>query len=166
MNINKWIEFKKGGEVSLYINGRIQYKIIVNLSINIDSSLESITVKLLQKQNIVVRRMYIQPNCKINYFTNTIDRMFISQKEIVFLWGDFSVDLPDCKLSNRTRQFVDLLFSLSLFPTIKRHTRLSHQHVSIIDIIFTNAINMNINCGIIMDDISHHFQFVVYQNWI
>ena len=42
---------KKGGGVALYINNRMQYKIIDNLSININNCLECITVKLMLKQN-------------------------------------------------------------------------------------------------------------------
>ena len=87
---------------------------------------------------------------------NLIDSMFKSIKGILFLCEDFNINLLDYKLNNHTQHFVDLLFSLSLFPLINRPTRLSNQHASIIDNIFTNAINKNINCGIIMEDISDH----------
>ena len=109
------------------------------------------------KQNVIVSSIYRQPNSKIDYFTILIDSMFRSIKGILFLCGDFNINLLDYKLNNHTQHFVDLLFSLSLFPLINRPTRLSNQHASIIDNIFTNAINKNINCGIIMDDISDHF---------
>ena len=148
---------KKGGGVELYINNRIQYQIIDNLSINIDNCLQCITVKLLLKQNIIVSRLYRQPNSKIDHFTCSIDSMFKSKKGIVFLCGDFNINLLDYKLNNHTQHSVDLLFSMSLFLLINMPTWLSNQHVSIIDNIFTNVINMNINCGIIMDDISDHF---------
>ena len=69
--------------------------------------------------------------------------------------------LPNHKLNNHTYHFVDLLFPLSLFPLISKPARLPNPHVSIIDNIFTNVINMNINCGIIMDDISDHFPFFI-----
>ena len=71
--------------------------------------------------------------------------------------GDFNINLLDYKLNNHTQHFVDLFFTLSLFPPINKPTWLSNQHASIIDNIFTNASNMNINCGIIMDDISNYF---------
>ena len=71
--------------------------------------------------------------------------------------ADFNINLLDHKLTSHTQHFVDLLLSLSLFPLINRPTRLSNQHASIIDNIFTNAINKNINCGIVMEDISDHF---------
>ena len=124
---------KKGGGVALYINNRIQYQIIDNLSINIDNCLECITVKLLLKQNVIVSSIYRQPNSKIDYFTNLIDSMFRSKKGILFLCGDLNINLLDYKLNNRTQHFVDPLFSLSLFPLINRPTRLSNQHASIID---------------------------------
>ena len=46
----------------MYINDRIQYQIIDNLSIKIDNCLECIIVKLLLKKNIVVSSIYRQPN--------------------------------------------------------------------------------------------------------
>ena len=105
----------------------------------------------------MVSSIYRQPNSKIDYFTNSIDSMFKGQKGILFLCGDFNINLLDYKLSNHAQHFVYLLFSLSLFPLINRPTWLSNQHVTIIDNIFTNAINKNINCGIIMEYISDHF---------
>ena len=141
----------------MYINNRIQYQIIDNLSINIDNCLECITVKLFLKQNVIVSRIYRQPNSKIDHFTNSIDSVFKSKKRILFLCGDININLLDYKLTNRTQHFVDQPFTLSLFPLINRPTRLSDQHVSIIDNILTNAINTNINCGIILEDISEHF---------
>ena len=59
------------------------------------------------------------------------------------------MNLLDNKLSNHAQHFVYLLFTLSLFPVINKPTHLSNQHVSIIDNIFTSAIDMNINSGII-----------------
>ena len=75
-------------------------------------------MKLLQKQNIIVSSIHTQPNSKIDYFTNSIDSMFKSQKGILFLCGDFNINLLDYKLNNHTQHFVDLLFTLSLFPLI------------------------------------------------
>ena len=82
------------------------------MSINIDSCLELITVKLLLKQNIIVSSIYRQPNSKIYYFTNSIDSMFKSQKGILFLCGDFNINLLDYKLNNQSQHFVDLHFTL------------------------------------------------------
>ena len=76
---------------------------------------------------------------------------------MIFLCGDFNINLLDYILSNYTQDFVNLRFSLKLFLLVSIPTRSSNQHFSIIDNIFTNAINVNINCGIIMDDISDNF---------
>ena len=63
------IELIKCGGVALYINNRIQYQIIDNLSINIDNCLECITVKLLLKQNVIVSSIYNNNNNNNNgYF--------------------------------------------------------------------------------------------------
>ena len=120
---------KNGEGVALCINNRIQYQIIENLSNNIHSCLECITVKLLLKQDVIVSSIYRQPNSKIDYSTNSIDSMYKSKKGKVFLCGDFNISLLNYKLNNHTQHFADLLFTLSLFPLINRPTRLSNQHV-------------------------------------
>ena len=73
----------------MYINDRIQYQIIDNLSIDVYNCLEGITVKLLLKQNIVVSSIYRQPSSKIDYFTNSLDSMFKGKKGIVFLYYSY-----------------------------------------------------------------------------
>ena len=82
-------------------------------------------MKLLLKRNVIVSSIYRQPNSKIDYFTNLIDGMFRSIKGILFMCGDFNINLLDYNLNNHTQHFADLLFSLSLFPLINRPTRLS-----------------------------------------
>ena len=72
------------------------------------------------------------------------------KKEYYFACGDFNINMLDYKLNNHTQHFVDMLFTMSLFSLINRPTRLSNQHVTIIDNIFTNAMDMNINCGMII----------------
>ena len=118
-------------------------------------------MKLLLKQNAMVSSIYRQPSNKIDYVTNSINSMFKSKKGIVFMCGDLNIDLLDYEINNHTRHFFHLLFALTLFPLINRPTRLSNQHASIIDNIFSNAMNMNINCGIMMDDISDNSPFFI-----
>ena len=96
-------------------------------------SFGTLLAKMLLRQNIIVSSIYRQPNSKIDYFTNSMDIMSKSKKGILFLCGDFNINLLEYKLNNHTEHFVDLLFALSLFPLINRPTRLSNQHVSIID---------------------------------
>ena len=49
---------------------------------------------------------------------------------------DININLLDFRSNNHAQHFVNLLFSLSLFPLINRPNRLSNQHVFIVDNIF------------------------------
>ena len=60
-------------------------------------------------------------------------------------------------MNNNTKNFVDQIFSMSLFPLINKPTRITNQCHSIIDNIYTNSINEDIISGVIIADISDHF---------
>ena len=60
-------------------------------------------------------------------------------------------------MNNNTKNFVDQMFSMSLFQLINQPTRIANQCHSIIDNIYTNSINEDIISGVIIADISDHF---------
>ena len=60
-------------------------------------------------------------------------------------------------MNNSTQNFVDQMFSMSLFPLINQPTHVTNQCHSIIDNICTNSINEDIVSGVIIADIGHHF---------
>ena len=78
------------------------------------------------------------------------------QKGVLYLWGDFKINLLDYGLHNNTQYFVDHLFSVSLFSLVNKPNRLSNHCHSIIDNIFTNALNIDASSGIMLDYICFH----------
>ena len=72
---------------------------------------------------------------------------------MIYLAADFNIDI----LKNNEKyidDFLDLIYSYSLYPLILRPTCITDKSETLIDNIFTNDLN-NI-CGILMFDTSDH----------
>ena len=61
-------------------------------------------------------------------------------------------------------EFVESLFSYSLYPLINRPTRITQNSATLIDNIFSNALNDHLFTGILYADISDHFPIFVIDN--
>ena len=86
-----------------------------------------------------------------------IESMFSCIKGSIYICGDFSIDLLSYNVNNSTKNCVDQMFSMSLFPLINQPTRITSQCNSIINNIYINSINEDIFSGVIIADISDHF---------
>ena len=87
--------------------------------------------------------------------------MLVMIKKMI-ICGDFNIDLVHVNTSKVANTFFDTMISLGCSYLINRPTRIDTKHnsSSIIDNIFTNF-NMNRFSGIIISDISDHFQIVL-----
>ncbi len=64
-----------------------------------------------------------------------------------------------------TEEFINTLYSLSLYPKITRPSRITSHSASLIDNIFTNQIDNNTVSGLLVCDISDHLPvFTIYNN--
>ena len=89
----------------------------------------------------------------------------LSSNKLVFIMGDFNVNLLDYASHTPTSDFVNNFFSHSLLPCIHHPTRVSEQRASVIDNIYTNATNASVISGNIVMQISDHFpQFLILKN--
>ena len=82
---------------------------------------------------------------------------------IHYLLGDFNIDLLKDETHRPTSDFLDLIYSYHLVPTILKPTHITETSATIIDNIITNS-NENIKTGIIVTDITDHFPTVYYKN--
>ena len=81
------------------------------------------------------------------------------ENKIVYLLGDYNIDLLKTECHRPTSDFVEILFSNSLFPLITKPTRITNETATIIDNIFTNDFSNKFHNfqGILYSDISDHF---------
>ena len=82
--------------------------------------------------------------------------MFSCTKGSIYICRDFNIDLLNYNVNNNTKNFVDQMFSMSLFPLINQPTRITNQCHSFIDN-NTNSINEDISSGVIIADTCDHF---------
>ena len=79
--------------------------------------------------------------------------------------GDFHVNLLNYNSDTQTCDFVNNFFSNNFMPCILRLTRISDQKSTLIDNIFTNAVEFNITSGDILTQIFDHFpQILIVKN--
>lgn len=77
-----------------------------------------------------------------------------NDKKMIFVCGDFNVDLlKDHKMN---RHFLDTMYSICLFPTILRPTRIICDSATLIDNIFINDIGNRVISGLLISDIIDH----------
>ena len=112
---------------------------------------------MLLKTQTIVSCLYRKPSSKIADFIECIESMLSCIKGLIYICGDFNIDLLNYNVNNNEIFLVDQLFSMSLFPLINQPTRITNQCHSIIDNIYTNSINEDIISGVIIADISDHF---------
>ena len=70
----------------------------------------------------------------------------------IFVCGDFNIYL--LKTHNNTKQFLDTMYSLGLYPLIDKPTRITDSSITLIDNIFTNELHFTLTSGIMFNDIS------------
>ena len=110
-----------------------------------------------KKKNIIVGIIYRPPDSKLNEFLSDLDlvRGKISTKnKLVFLMGDWNLNLINHHCHKVTSDFLDLLYSRMFFPLITRPTRIMASKNSLIDNIFTNDPLCPSISGLFLNDIS------------
>ena len=155
---------KTGGGVGIFILDGICHKVREDLSSS-DATHESFFIEITGRgKNLLIGSVYRPPNTNLHEFYLSMENSIkhvISEKKLVFIGGDFNINLFN-QDSNHVSNFVDMMLSYGLLPTISRATRISHQTETLIDNIFTNT-DTKIYSGVIMtDNISDHFP--IYNN--
>ena len=98
-----------------------------------------------------------------NTDVNHVLQILSKENKNYFLLCDFNIDLLKDKTHRPTSDFLDLIYSYYLVPTILKPTRITETSATIIDDIVTNC-DGKIKTGIIVTDITDHFPTVFNKN--
>lgn len=101
-------------------------------------------------------RQHSSPECFLKYIDEKIET-FNAKERIIYLLGDFNIDLLKAESCNYSHNFLLTLQSCYLFPTIDKPTRVYNNSATLIDNIFMNAPEKIICSGNIISDISDHY---------
>jgi len=159
----------KGGGAALFIDKMYKCKVVSNKSFVMENIMECVTVEIEREKerNIQISCMYRKPGSCIDTFREKIEELYNrhNNKKILFVCGDFNVDLLNPQQHNSTTEFINSMYSNSLYPTITRPTRITTHSATLIDNIFTNVIDRPVSSGLIITDISDHLPvFAIIQN--
>ena len=166
---------KGGGGVSLYIREGIEYT--VRKEINYQCSvIETLFIEIRKGEignssDLIIGVIYRPPNTDVHlfneYLSNILD-MIKCEKKTSYLLGDYNLNLINADSHAPTQEFVDIMYSNSLFPSITKPTRVNTKSATLIDNIFGNDImkNTDVFTGILYTDISDHFPifYIDYSN--
>ena len=98
----------------------------------------------------------------IDNFIGDIDPVFKKlndEKKQIYIMGDFNIDLLKVDDHRPIHDYLELIFSYSLLPTIYKPTRITETTATSIDNILTNDENV-IKSSILVTDITDHMPTV------
>src|SRR6218665_2230971 len=84
-----------------------------------------------------------------------------NSKKKVFLLGYFNINILRYNEHHSAGMFLNMLASHKIMPTILRPTRITEFSSTLIDNIFTNCPNYNMDSCILIDDISDHLPIML-----
>ena len=121
---------------------------------------QTVEIKNINSKNIICGCIYRHPNDNnmsyLSYLESCLSKLSNENKEI-FICGDFNSDLLKLDNVNNYNTFYELMCSYGFLQQI-----LQGDSATIIDNIFTNVCDINIQSGIIITDLSDHCsQFVL-----
>ena len=175
MNLNDYslkftpTETSAGGGL-LYITNIVSYKCCMTL-LSVRNELECISIEIvkLRKSNIVVGVIFRHPSMDLtdfncNYLNKLLDNISKEQKSI-FLFGDFNVNLLNYNEHNQANEVLGCLASNSTIALILQPPRVTSHSNTLIDNIFSNAIDQYIILGNLTATILNHLpQFSIIPN--
>lgn len=161
---------KRKGGVAMYIKDNINFTVRHDLNIFANSSCESLFIEIARAdaKNIIVGILYRPPgnNNPIKDFNTDFENLLSTvngENKICYLMGDFNIDLLKYDVHLPTKEFVDLMYSYSFYPTINKPTRITRTSATCIDNIITNNTYVT-KSGILTFDVSDHLPVFVKSN--
>jgi hypothetical protein len=153
-----------GGGVSLFVSEYIQYHRRTDLE-EFCNFIESLFIEIPYDninftKGTVIGVIYRPPGTDIESFLNLFNDIIgkIGNNKHIYIMGDFNINLFNSDTHSPTSQFIDSLYSKSLFPLINRPTRICNESSTLIDNIFSNNIFNDTLCnGLFFTDITDHF---------
>ena len=157
----------KGGGVALYINSSLKCKKVENKSVCSEENFECVTVELSMEgaRNVIISCIYRKPGAPLERFTEALEELYsdIKKNKVLYICGDFNVDLLKQDTHSPTKLFFDTMLGLGLFPLINKPSRITSQTATLIDNIFTNEMKHEYISGLVINDISDHLPvFALY----
>ena len=167
----------RGGGVGIYVNKKLNYRVMEDLSIFHERIFESISIEVTTSEgkNIIISSIY-RPGTPIpglpfseqfslfsNYLANLMANL-TEKSDHVYLCGDFNLDILQFNTNKYISDYIDLTFSCGFLQYVTKPTRIQNNCASIIDHILSNDVNDDCVTNILCTSISDHFPLLHYIN--
>ena len=155
-----------GGGVSLLIKNNIEYFVRPDLCLQTRYT-ESLFIEIDKsfvgkQQDVIIGVMYRPPDTDMKVFNENLGSILSktkAEKKLLYILADFNINLLNADTHEATHDFLDIMYSNSLLPTITKPTRVTEKSATLIDNIFSNSLlnTQNIVTGIMYCDVTDHF---------
>jgi hypothetical protein len=150
----------------MYVSEKVKYKLrkdICHATSNFESCF--IEIENVNKKNVAIGVVY-RAHTPIDNFVADIDPLFKklnAENKHIYVMGDFNIDLLKVDSHRPTHEYLELIYSYHLVPTIYKPTRITESTATIIDNILTNNENI-VSSTIVVTDTSDHMPTVLSTN--
>ncbi len=155
------------GGVGIYVKSNLKANVRNDLSFSNDD-FETIWIEIenSKAKNVLCCCAYRHPSTDISAFSDHLQEklsMIENENKLTFIMGDFNINLMNYDNHAQTNDFINLMFSHHLQPSVLHPTRITDTTSTLIDNIFVNtAVDSNIQSGNILSLISDHLpQFCI-----
>ena len=151
------------GGVGMYIHNDFNYTVIRRTC---DEAFQTlwVSIHIAKKSTVICGVIYSQHNSPqkiLSYFEQTVEKLSAAGRRI-FLMTDANINLLCHERCRYAQEYLHLLQSYSFIPTIDKPTRVKNKSATLIDNIFINNYDENVNSSnIVSDIIDHYTQFCV-----
>ena len=166
---------KEGGGIAVYVKNGIQFKVRDDIAFpeNSRNMFDGLFLEIIGHndsgsccKNSVIGVIYRSPSFpSVQDFNDTlsqlIDKIDLENKNII-LTGDINIDLLKSSSNRLTTNYLDMMMSHNLIPSITVPTRITQSTASLIDHIFTNSALEKSVAGTLISDITDHFSNFIF----
>ena len=99
-------------------------------------------------KNIIVGCLYRPSDSSLNDFNRSVEDILSAtsfENKLSYIMGDFNINILNSHSHQPTNEFINLMTSNSLYPLISKPTRITSSTATLIDNIFTNNLELNMN---------------------
>ena len=155
---------RQGGGVSIFVKQDIPVKNRPEFYRN-ESYIETLFIEISKDstglaKDTIIGMIYRPPNQDITMFQETLSiilQCIKRENKLLYLMGDFNINLLECERHIPSSEFIETLYSFSIFPLITKPTRISDNSATLIDNIYFNDIStVSTFNGILFTGISDH----------
>jgi hypothetical protein len=171
-HIYAYRKHRRGGGISLFVRNTLTVKTRTELCL-MTETIESLFIEIPRDntglaKDVIIGIVYRPPNQDVNLFNeklcDTLARVK-DENKLIYLMGDFNINILETKNHLPSSEFLDMIYTNSLFPLITKPTRMTTTSATLIDNIFTNDIaNTRTLNGIFFTDISDHLPIFAIVN--